>query len=125
MEARFHRSMVRIYEEAKKIGYTPSYFLQMLSKHGGVEAARRLINSDTPSEGFTRLWIMKRLDLTVEVLVLQPEWEALFTDMERQKARNRLEEYGFQTTATTAISEDNMRKKIDVVRREYVRQNCR
>lgn len=94
METRFHRAMVRIYEEAQKEGYTPSYFLRMLSEHGGIETARRLINSDTPSEGFTRLWMMKRLDLTVEELVLQPDWESLFTDEERAKARKRLKEYG-------------------------------
>ncbi len=40
-EAKFYRSMALIYEEAKKIGYTPSYFLRMLSEHGGVEIARR------------------------------------------------------------------------------------
>jgi hypothetical protein len=94
METKFHRAMVRIYEEARKEGYTPSYFLKMLSEHGGVETARRLVNSVSPSEGFTRLWIMKRLDLSVEALILQPEWQTLFLDEEREQARKRLKDYG-------------------------------
>lgn len=106
MEARFHRAMARIYEDARKIGYTPTYFLRMLSEHGGVETARRLINSDTPSEGFTRLWMMKRLDLTVESLALQPEWELLFSDEEREKARKRLKEYGLQVSEATSFNND-------------------
>lgn len=93
MEQGFHRAMARIYEEAKKEGYTASYFLRMLSEHGGVETARRLVNANTPSEGFTRLWMMKRLDLSVEALVLKPEWKSLFNDDERNRARNRLAKY--------------------------------
>jgi len=94
MEKQFHRAMAKIYEEAKKEGYTASYFLRMLSEHGGVETARRLVNSDTPSEGFTRLWMMKRLDLSVESLILKSEWKSLFDDEERERARVRLEKYG-------------------------------
>lgn len=94
MEARFHRAMAKIYEDAKKEGYTASYFLRMLSEHGGVETARRLVDSDTPSEGFTRLWMMKRLDLSVEALILKPEWQSLFGDEERKRAQVRLEKYG-------------------------------
>lgn len=86
--------MAKIYEDAKKDGYTASYFLRMLSEHGGVETARRLVNSDTPSEGFTRLWMMKRLELSVEALILKPEWQSLFNDDERKRARERLEKYG-------------------------------
>lgn len=86
--------MARIYEEAKKEGYTASYFLRMLSEHGGVETARRLVNADTPSEGFTRLWMMSRLDLSVEALILKPEWKSLFSDEERERARERLAKYG-------------------------------
>jgi hypothetical protein len=95
MESKFHRAMARIYEEAKKEGYTASYFLKMLGEHGGVETARRLVNADKPSEGFTRLWMMKRLDLSVESLVLKPEWRSLFSDEERYRARDRLAKYGF------------------------------
>ena len=48
------------------------------------------------SEGFTALWERGRLDLTVEAHVLSPDFSALFTDEEREIARNRLREYGYE-----------------------------
>ena len=41
------------------------------------------------------LWERKRLDLTVEAMILRPEWQALFSDVERRIAVNRLREYGY------------------------------
>lgn len=35
------------------------------------------------------------LDLTVEALVLQPEWHELFDDADLGKARERLRDYGY------------------------------
>ena len=97
-EADFHRAMVRLYETAKReLGYNATYFLRMVSDHGGVEAAHRLLATDKPSEGFTTLWSARRLDLSVEAHVLDPVYETLFTDDERRTARRRLDQYGFTT----------------------------
>ena len=73
-------------------GYTASRFLQMLTEHGGVETARRLLPQ--MSDGFTELWRGGRLDLTVEALVLQSKWDDLFSAEEREAARGRLRECG-------------------------------
>jgi hypothetical protein len=56
-------------------------------------AARQLLWSDTPSDGFTTLWEHHRLDLTVEAHVLLTEFESLFSDDDRAQARTRLEAY--------------------------------
>ena len=77
---RFHAEMHAAYREAKDLGYTASYFLRMVDELGGVAAARKLVNDPTPSEGFTRLWEMGRLDLSVEARVLQPRF-ALLDDL--------------------------------------------
>ena len=45
--------------------------------------------------GFTRLWELRRLDLTVEAVVLRPEFASLFTPDERAVARQRLDSVGF------------------------------
>lgn len=76
-------------------GYNATYFLQMLSEAGPTETPRRLIHSPRPSEGFTALWERGRLDLTVEAYVLQEPHLGLFTDDELERARRRLEEYGY------------------------------
>lgn len=95
LEKKFHRAMIGIYEEAKKNGYTPSYFLRMIAEYGAVETAQQLVNSDKPSEGFTRLYMMKRMDLSIEALILNSEWWSLFTEDERARADRRLRENGY------------------------------
>ena len=94
-ERAFGRAMIELYHEAKKEGYTPTYYLRMISEIGPLATAKHLINSDSPSEGFARLYELGRLDLSVEALALQPEWRDLFTTEERKKARVRLSEHGF------------------------------
>jgi hypothetical protein len=47
------------------------------------------------SEGFTRLWEEKRLDLSVEYFVLLPLYEPLYSAGERAEARRRLREHKF------------------------------
>lgn len=90
----FERRMVRIYERAKsEAGYNATYFLRMLSEHGGLETARRLVGSTTPSEGFTQLYLKRRLDLTVEHLVLEEEFRELFSDELLTVAQDRLDAY--------------------------------
>jgi hypothetical protein len=96
-ERAFGKAMVELSHEAKREGYTPTYFLRMTSEIGPLATAKQLINSDTPSEGFARLYELDRLDLSVEALALRPEWRDLFTPDERKRAHVRLSEYGFRT----------------------------
>jgi len=96
-ERQFHQAMVEIYETAKRdLGYNATRFLQMISEHGGLAAARQLLWTDQPSDGFTTLWSHHRLDLTVEAHVLKDEYASLFTDVDREQARQRLELYGWR-----------------------------
>jgi hypothetical protein len=89
--------MAQIYVRAKsEAGYNATRYLQMVSEVGGLETARRLLASSGVSDGFTHLWERKRLDLSVEALTLEAKWAALFTDVERQTARDRLAEYGYK-----------------------------
>jgi len=68
----------------------------MVSEMGGLSTARQLLHASGVSEGFTHLWERGRLDLTVEALVLQPDWKGLFTSGELGIARDRLTSYGFE-----------------------------
>lgn len=57
LEQEFHQSMVNIYTRAKnEAEYVATRFIQMVAEHGGVAAAKILINSEQPSEGYTALW---------------------------------------------------------------------
>jgi hypothetical protein len=104
-ERTFHHAMVAIYETAKReFGYNATRFLKMLSEQGGLAAARQLLWKDQPSDGFTMLWSHGRLDLTVEAHVLLPEFASLFTDEDRQRARYRLELYGWREKGPNGLS---------------------
>lgn len=96
LEMQFHKDMLSIYENARKIGYNATRFKQMVANEGGYNVAKKFINNNNPSEGFTSLWELGRLDLTVESLVLRDEYKSLFTALERDIVQDRLEEYGFE-----------------------------
>ena len=100
LEDQFHNEMVRIYHAATEFGYYPNYFIQMVSERGGLEAAKHLLNSE-PSTGFARLWEERRLDLSVEALVLQKPWTSLFTCGELAIAESRLRELGYDFEGTS------------------------
>jgi hypothetical protein len=90
--------MVDVYQRAKReAGYQATYFIQMVSDRGGLATARYLLHASGVSEGFTALWERRRLDLTVEAVVLQERFAPLFSDEERSIARARLREYGYHT----------------------------
>lgn len=64
--------------QAEKIGYRPTQFKRMLEQYGGFETVQRVLASGKPSDGFTRLWELKRLDLTCEALIVESEWRGHF-----------------------------------------------
>jgi hypothetical protein len=86
--------MLNIYSRARsEARYNATRFLSMVTEHGGLETARILLHAPTVSEGYGALWERGRLDLSVEAVVLKPEWHSLFSDGEREIARTRLREY--------------------------------
>ena len=82
--------MTNIYDEAARLGYRPTRFLEMVSEHGGVDTAHRLLAADKIQDGLAQLFLLGRLDLTVEHHVLLPEYRSLFTAEDRRVARLRL-----------------------------------
>jgi hypothetical protein len=84
-----------IREARDKHGYNPTGFISMIGDYGVQEAVKRLVNSSKPSEGYTRLWELERLDLSVEAIILEEPWKTLYTDKEREKAKKRLVQYHY------------------------------
>jgi hypothetical protein len=94
---KFDKAMFEVYRRAKdEAGYKATIFLRMLNDHGGLQTAKSLINARKPSDGYTALYLLGRLDLTVEALVLEDAgWHPLFSNDELQLARKRLKEYRY------------------------------
>ena len=96
LENKFDSDMQNIYKTAKKeLGYKATRFLQLLSQVGGLQSAKILIAKDGGTYGFEVLWEYKRLDLSVEALVLKPEYKELFTDEEKTLCQKRLLNFGY------------------------------
>lgn len=97
IEKKFNEDMKNIYFTAKRdIGYTATRFVQLVSQKGGLQAAKQLIAKEGGTYGFEVLWENKRLDLSVEALVLKSEYETLFSDEERMICKDRLEKFGYK-----------------------------
>jgi hypothetical protein len=103
LEEYFNGAMFTIYRRAKsEAKYTASVFLNMLNERGGLTTAKYLINSQEESTGYTELYLRKRLDLTVEAMVIEDaRWQSLFTKEELDKARKRLAKHGYSPRGMT------------------------
>jgi hypothetical protein len=97
LQAEFRHSMTDAYERAKsEAGYDAAPLRRMMSEHGCVEAAKRIIAIPHISEGFAALWERGRLDLSVEALMIDPRFTQLFTDKEIGAARRSLEQFSYR-----------------------------
>lgn len=76
-------------------GYRPTRFLQILENQGPVNTAIQLVMEPTYHEGFTKLWELNRLDLTVEAIIRRNPYNRLFVQEVLDRARNKLEELGY------------------------------
>lgn len=80
----------------RETSYRPHYFQQMIKERGELDASLSLVRAKKPSDGFTKLWELKRLDLTVEAVVSAPEFAALFSASDIVAAKRRLKQYGYE-----------------------------
>ncbi len=95
LAAEFNNSMTITVEEGMKRGYYPSYFVQMVHQHGGVETAKRLLAKREIQAGLLKLYELDLLDSSLEAYVIRDRFAPLFTEAERQEAKRRLEELGY------------------------------
>ena len=100
---KFQEGIELQYEEAKtRCKYNASYYIRMIEEHTGVEAAvkaaKRLLAkpSHPVSSGLQRLWECDALDLSMEALVVESPWKALFCKDEVDMARKRLSKLGYK-----------------------------
>jgi hypothetical protein len=103
LEGAFNAAMHDVYVRAKlEAAYNATRFLKMLEDHRGLGTARILLHASAVSDGYTALWERGRLDLTVEAVLLDPRWDPLFSDQERDIARKRLQDYGYKFPTRSA-----------------------
>lgn len=96
LEKRLKERLAAATEDFKRVfGYAPGRWLQMESESGTLGACQRILAPGEYVSQLTPLWEKKRLHQSVEAIVLEPEFEALFTEVERRVARERLKALGY------------------------------
>lgn len=80
--ARVHAALL----ECHRLKYNPARFEQMLQTSDAVSLAKRLITSGELQDGLNTLKTLGRLDLSLEKMVLEPQFASLFTVQERAAA---------------------------------------
>ncbi|HDS1736254.1 HNH endonuclease [Pseudomonas sp. BP8] len=83
-------------EAQRAVKYRPIEFLKMLGSIGGYKTAVSLLTKPKVSNGFTRLFIGGRLDLTVEAVILESRWARFFDDYLISSAEKRLSNVGYK-----------------------------
>src|SRR5690242_8848354 len=77
--------------ECYTIGYIPKRFEQMITEAHPVEVAKHLVVSGTFQYGIRELNRLERLDLSIEHLMLRPQFAPLFTAEQLAAAEWRLD----------------------------------
>lgn len=70
--------------------YRPQYFLNMVNELGYYQAAKKIASDKGISDGFTKLALKQRLDLSIESLVVDPKYSRIFTTEEIDNCRRKL-----------------------------------
>ncbi len=73
-----------------EISYRPILLIRMANEEDYYKASKKLIVKPENTEGFTKLLLKERTDLSIEYLVVQPRYESLFTKDEIKMCKQRL-----------------------------------
>ena len=96
-ENEFNVKIFKTYDQASALGYSATYFLRKIRNDGGIKSAKHWLNPsyDSESQGFIKLKEMRRLDISLEALVLRYPFYKLFLNEELNIARSRLIKAGY------------------------------
>lgn len=92
----FHQAAAGLINSIENLVYRPNYFISLMAELGAYEAAHQVIRSQKIPDGFLTLQQAGQLGLTIEALVLQPEWAEIFEPETLRLARERLTAFGFE-----------------------------
>ncbi len=106
LEKAFEKAAWDYVKECKKLGYHPTYTIDMMTRMGAVAAARHMLDHSPESTGLTELYLKHRLDLSVEAMALDELFRDLFTVAQRNEARRRLRELKHPVSPDEADSAD-------------------
>jgi hypothetical protein len=98
-EAQFEGVLREAIDQAKQFDYYPSRFIGMIASKGSFQTVKDIVASGKPSEGFEKLVLHGRTDLTCEAIIVETQWRQFFDDDLLLVAEHRLTRYGYKWRA--------------------------
>ena len=92
MEQKFTEAWAAARAKAEALGIK----MRPVAPEDALTTAKRTLSGSRLSDGFNALLGKNRLDLSLEALVIDKRYTALFTDEEANEALNRLLEVGYR-----------------------------
>ena len=86
----FEQRLLDSIRDSIELGYNPTRFRDMLNTWGGVGVAQRLVASGEIQDGIKKLVAMGHPELSMESIMLEPQFTVLFTAGELEAAQWRL-----------------------------------
>ncbi len=88
-DKRFHAELLALYDHCAKFGFRPNLLRRAVVLNGGVKAAKALV-FQPGTTGLERLLDIGKPELSMEAMMLRPEFRTLFTAAEIKEASERL-----------------------------------
>jgi hypothetical protein len=92
LEAQFEERLWDSIRKSIALGYNPTRFTDMLKTWGGVGVAQRLVASGEIQDGIKKIVALGHPELSMESIMLEPQFASLFTEGELAAARWRLDQ---------------------------------
>ncbi len=87
----FRAAILAATEESKGLGYNPTKFIEMAKQSHPVEIGKKFVASGHFQAGIIEMAKRNRKDLTIEWVMLRPQFSSLFTSAELEAAQWRLD----------------------------------
>ena len=97
LQNKFNEEVLEAIEKSKKLGYVPTRFIQMLQKenNNAYPVVQRLVVKEV-STGLGKLWSKGHLELSMEAIMIKPEYKDLFPEEIIKVCEKKLKQFGYK-----------------------------
>lgn len=105
-EAEFEIELQSAIEKVKEFDYRPRRFIQAIAAKGPFRTVKDIVASGKPSDGFEKLVLNGRTNLTCEAIIVETRWRKFFDDDLLKIAEDRLTRHNYKWFAFAAPDEE-------------------
>ena len=97
LQNKFNEEVLEAIEKSKKLGYVPTRFIQMLQQenNNAYTVVQRLVVKEV-STGLGKLWCKGHLELSMEAIMIKPEYKDLLSEEIIKVCEKKLKQFGYK-----------------------------